>query len=41
MELKFDNNKEFFHGVKLSTNGLTKPFIGILNIKKDLISQAN
>ena len=41
MELKFDKNKEFFHGVKLSTNGLTKPFIGVLGIKKDPISQAN
>ena len=41
MELKFDKNKEIFHGVKLSTNGSTKPFIGILGIKKDLISQIN
>ena len=39
MKLKFDKNKEIFHGVKLSINGLTKPFIGILGIKKDLISQ--
>ena len=41
MELKFDKNKEIFHGVKLSINGLTKPFVGVLNIKKDLISQIN
>ena len=41
MELKFDKNKEIFHGVKLSTNGLTMPFVGVLGIKKDLISQAN
>ena len=39
MELKFDKNKEFFHGVKLYINDLTKPFIGILGTKKDLISQ--
>ena len=41
MELKFDKNKEIFHGVKPSTNGLTMPFIGVLGIKKDPISQAN
>lgn len=41
MELKFDKNKEIFHGVKLSTNGLTMPFIGVLGIKKDPISQVN
>ena len=26
MELKFDKNKEIFHGVKLYINGLTTPF---------------
>ena len=41
MELKFDNNKEIFHDVKLYINGLTMAFIGVLNIKKDLISQIN
>ena len=40
MKLKFDKNKEIFHGVKLYINGLTPPFVGVLNIKKDLISQA-
>ena len=39
MKLKFDKNKKIFHGVKLSTNGLIIPFIYVLNIKKDLISQ--
>ena len=41
MELKFDKNKEIFHGVKLYINGLTTPFVGILGIKKDLTSQVN
>ena len=41
MKLKFDNNKEIFHGVKLYINGLTMPFICVLGIKKDPISQAN
>ena len=39
MKLKFGKNKENFPGVALSTNGSTTPFIGILGIKKDLISQ--
>ena len=39
MVLKFDKNKEFFQGVVSSTNGLIPPFIRILGIKKDLISQ--
>ena len=39
MELKFDNNKEIFQGVVSFTNGLMPPFIKILGIKKDLISQ--
>ena len=39
MELKFDKNKEIFHGVKLCINGLTKLFVGILDTKNDLISQ--
>ena len=34
MKLKFDKNKEIFHGVKLSTNGSTMPFIDFSNIKK-------
>lgn len=34
MELKFDKNKEIFHGVKLSINDLTMTFVGILGIKK-------
>ena len=34
MELKFDKNKEFFHSIKLFTNGLTMPFISALNIKR-------
>ena len=39
MKLKFDKNKENFHGIALSTNGSTTPFTGILDIKNDLISQ--
>ena len=41
MNLKFDKNKEFFQGMVSFTNGGVKPFVRVLSIKKDLISQAN
>ncbi len=39
MKLKFDKNKEIFQNDKCYKKGGIKPFIRILGIKKDLISQ--